>query len=177
MLFHSIRAFIVRLKSCGAVKFDGRCRISPGAIFEAGKGGCVRIGHNCDVRHGAMILGFGGRVRLGRNVSLNPYSIIYGHGGVNIGDDVRIAAHVVIVAFNHRFADRDKPIKKQGNTKKGIEIGNDVWIGAGAKILDGTRIADGCVIGANAVLSGQTVPFGIYAGAPAKLIKLRGAPG
>ena len=174
MRIDSIRAFIARLKSRGAVKFEGRSRIFAGVTIEPGKGGSVRIGPHCDLRQGAMILCFGGHVSLGRKVSLNPYSIIYGHGGVNIGNDVRIAAHVVIVAFNHGFADRDTPIKKQANTTKGICIGNDVWIGAGAKILDGTRIADGCVIGANAVLSGNTVPFGIYVGVPAKLVKIRG---
>jgi acetyltransferase-like isoleucine patch superfamily enzyme len=120
-----------------------------------------------------MILAYDGIIKLGDNFSLNPYSIIYGHGGVTIGNDVRIAAHVAIVAFNHGFESRDLPIKRQPNTMKGITIGNDVWIGAGAKILDGAQIADGCIIGANAVLSGSTEPYGIYAGIPARLVKHR----
>lgn len=34
-------------------------------------------------------------------------------------------------------------------------IGNDVWIGAGAKILMNCRIGDGAIIGANAVVTGD----------------------
>ena len=59
-------------------------------------------------------------------------------------------------------------------TKKPIVIEDDVWIGAGAKILGGSHIAKGCVIGANAVVKGRTKPYGIYVGAPARLLKRRG---
>ncbi|MCS0457899.1 MULTISPECIES: acyltransferase [Rhizobium] len=50
-------------------------------------------------------------------------------------------------------------------------IEDDVWIGAGAKILAGAHISRGCVIGANSVIKGTTVPGGIYVGAPARLVR------
>lgn len=43
---------------------------------------------------------------------------------------------------------------KRINPDKDILIGKYVWIGLGAKILKGTEIADGCVVGANTMLSG-----------------------
>ena len=52
-------------------------------------------------------------------------------------------------------------------------IEDDVWIGANCTILDGVRIAKGCIIGAGSVVSKSTEPFGIYAGVPARLIKKR----
>ena len=54
-----------------------------------------------------------------------------------------------------------------------INIGNDVFIGAKAIILPGLEIAEGCVIGAGAILTKDTEPYGIYAGNPAKFIKKR----
>lgn len=89
-----------------------------------------------------------------------------------IGNGVRIAAHTVIVPANHGI-DASTPIFEQPETKLGIAIEDDVWIGAGVRILDGVRIGRGCVIGAGAVVTRGTVPFGIYAGVPARQIGTR----
>jgi acetyltransferase-like isoleucine patch superfamily enzyme len=57
-------------------------------------------------------------------------------------------------------------------TKK-ITIGNDVWIGANAIILDGIVVGDGAIIAAAAVVTKNVDPFSIVAGVPAKEIKKR----
>jgi acetyltransferase-like isoleucine patch superfamily enzyme len=54
-----------------------------------------------------------------------------------------------------------------------VIIGNDVWIGAGAKILRDVHIGDGAVIGANAVVTENIPPNAIAAGVPARIIKYR----
>lgn len=56
---------------------------------------------------------------------------------------------------------------------KSFRVGNDVWIGDNVTIMGGVNISDGCVIGANALVVKDTVPYGIYGGVPAKLIKFR----
>lgn len=99
--------------------------------------------------------------------------MLYGAGGLKIGNGVRIAALSTIVPANHIYEDRDRFIYKQGLSKKGISIENDVWIGSGVRVLDGVTIKKGCVIGANSVVSKTTEEFGIYVGVPAKLIKYR----
>lgn len=121
-----------------------------------------------------MIDTAGGSVTIGNNCSLNPYAILYGHGGLSIGNDVRIAARVTIIPFNHAFEDPNVVIKKQGSTRIGITIGDDVWIGAGATVLDGVSIASGCVIGAGAIVTKNTEVNGVYVGSPARLIRKRG---
>ena len=120
-----------------------------------------------------MLLSYGGKIELGNDVTVNPYSILYGHGGLKIGNGVRIAAHCVLIPSNHNFSDSEMPIFEQGETSKGIVIGNDVWLGAGVRVLDGVQIADGCVVAAGAVLTKSTEAFGIYAGVPAKKISSR----
>lgn len=59
------------------------------------------------------------------------------------------------------------------STKGNIIIGNDVWIGANATIMSGVKIADGCVIGSNAVVAKSTEPYSIIVGNPGKVIKKR----
>ena len=54
-----------------------------------------------------------------------------------------------------------------------VIIGNDVWIGMGARIMEGVTIADGSVIAAGAVVVNNTKPFEVVGGVPAKHIKYR----
>lgn len=52
-------------------------------------------------------------------------------------------------------------------------IGNDVWIGANAIVLQGVHIGNGAVIGAGAVVVKDVEPYSIVAGVPAKEIRKR----
>lgn len=52
-------------------------------------------------------------------------------------------------------------------------IGNDVWIGVNAIIMDGVVIGDGAVIGAGAIVTKNVSPYAIVAGNPAKLLRFR----
>lgn len=54
-----------------------------------------------------------------------------------------------------------------------IIIGNDVWIGYRAIIMDGVTIGDGAIIGANAVVTKDIPPYAIAVGVPAKVVKYR----
>ncbi|MER0041307.1 MULTISPECIES: CatB-related O-acetyltransferase [unclassified Pseudomonas] len=56
---------------------------------------------------------------------------------------------------------------------KGVVIGNDVWVGRSAVILDGVVIGHGAVVGAGAVVVKDVLPYSIVAGNPARLIRLR----
>jgi chloramphenicol O-acetyltransferase type B len=54
-----------------------------------------------------------------------------------------------------------------------VRIGNDVWIGANAIILDGLTIADGAVVAANAVVTRDVLPYQLVGGTPARPIRKR----
>lgn len=54
-----------------------------------------------------------------------------------------------------------------------ITIGNDVWIGARAILLDGVSVGDGAIIGAGAVVTQNVEPYSIVGGVPAKEIRKR----
>lgn len=154
------------------VKIGRDCFLHLDSVYAATKGR-IRIGKACKIHKGAILASYGGEIILKDNVSINPYSVLYGNGGLYIGAGTRIAAHVMIVADQHNYTDMDVPIYKQGCRSEGITIEDDVWIGAGAKILDGAYIAKGCVIGANSVVKGKTEQYGIYVGTPAKKIGMR----
>jgi acetyltransferase-like isoleucine patch superfamily enzyme len=120
-----------------------------------------------------MILTHGGDIEIGDYCSLNPFAIIYGHGGVRIADSVRIAAHAVIIPANHIAANDGTPLHMSGTSAKGIDIGTNVWLGSGARILDGVRIGMNAIVGAGSVVT-RSVPEGAtVAGVPARVIRQR----
>ncbi len=126
--------------------------------------------------NGVVLMTYGGSIRIGDRCSINPYTVIYGHGeGVEIGNDVLIAAHCVIVPFNHSFADLGRPINAQGYESKGIRICDNVWIGSGARILDGVKVGSGAIIAAGSVVNRDVAENEIVAGVPAKCIRKRSA--
>lgn len=71
---------------------------------------------------------------------------------------------------NHKF----EVHKFIGETKENyVIIGNDVWIGKGAKIMEGVTIGDGAIVAAYAVVTKDVPPYAIVGGIPAKIIRYR----
>lgn len=59
------------------------------------------------------------------------------------------------------------------DNKGDIVIGNDVWIGYEAVVMQGVTIGDGAIIGARAVVTKDVPPYTIVGGVPAKPIRKR----
>ncbi len=134
----------------------------------------IDIGDGSIIKQFVQILTYPeGKIRLGQNCSVNPFCVLYGLGGLDIGDNVRIATHTVIVPANHIFDDPSVPITKQKLSKQGVVIEDDVWVGAGVTILDGCRIGKGAVVAAGAVVNKDVKPFAVVGGVPCKVIKMR----
>lgn len=113
-------------------------------------------------------------VSIGRRCTFNENVYLDGYGGITIGDDCRIAHNVSFVSEDHVFADPDVPIRLQGKETAEIVIGDDVWIGCGARILKGVTVGKGAVIGAGAVVIRDVPPLSVVVGVPARVVAKRG---
>jgi acetyltransferase-like isoleucine patch superfamily enzyme len=136
-------------------------------------GGRIAVADGVTLSDGVILATYGGSIEIAANAYIGPYCVLYGHGGLVIGRNTMIGAHTVIVAANHGFARTDVPMNLQPLTRKGIVIGEDVWIGAGCKILDGVRIGSGTVIGAGSVVSKDIDAHSIAVGVPAAVVRTR----
>jgi len=114
-----------------------------------------------------------GNLKIGNDTHVWPYSCIFPGTGIKIGSNVLIGPHVGIYAGTHNYKDRDILISEQGDYSKGIIIHDDVWIWAGAIILDGITIRKGSVIWAWAIVTRSTEEYSISVWNPAKIVWYR----
>ena len=138
------------------------------------------------------------RSTIGKNVAINRRSYIndsiigdYTYTGINttinfarIGKFCSIARNVDIGGFDHdynkfttmplfRFHQMKNGEKPTVEHKELCDIGNDVWIAAGAQVLHKVKIGDGAIIAGGAVVTKDVPPYSIVAGVPGKIIKYR----
>ena len=107
---------------------------------------------------------------VGSNVSLQRGVYLDASGGITIGDDVSIAHDCTVLSSNHSWSDPTLPIRDQPVELRATVIGSDVWIGCGARILAGVRIASRAIVAAGAVVT-RDVPTGaMVGGVPARQI-------
>lgn len=104
-------------------------------------------------------------LHIGDNCEMGDMTHIVAHNCVEIGNDVLIASKCFISDVNHgKYSgdNQDSPDTVPNNRALIVGktvIGNRVWIGENAVILAGANIGDGCIIGANSVVS-KIIPSG-----------------
>lgn len=98
----------------------------------------------------------------------NAYISIYCN--VQIGDRVRIGERVSIHDENHVYGS-DDPDDFDKYLVSGVEIGDDVWIGAGSVILAGSRVGAGSVVAAGSVVRGEFPARSLIGGIPARVLR------
>lgn len=126
-----------------------------------GEGVAIAPGFCCD---------YGYQIRVGRGSFFNHGAIILDCGLVSIGEYVFFGPGVHVYAVNHPL---DPITRRTPSNVHGlpVTIGNDVWVGGGAKIMPGVTIGEGSIIGANAVVT-KDVPAGvIVVGTPARFMR------
>ena len=112
-------------------------------------------------------------VEIGHHSHCAPYCVLYGWGGLSIGPYCNIAAHVVFATVGHHDEIITHPMALSGEKRGPITLVEDVWVAANVTITANTTIARGCVIGANAVVTADTKPMGVYVGVPARRLRDR----
>lgn len=130
----------------------------------------ARCGDVVDVRSDVYMFGLSG-LQIGSYVSIHPMCYIDATGGILIGDNVSIAHSVTIMSTEHQFANDARPIREQGTYSASVTVGDDVWIGAGVRILAGVSIGRRAVVGAGAVVTRDVPANSLVVGVPARVAR------
>ena len=113
----------------------------------------AKIGDNCTISSVSML-------------GSEPYLVEIGNNVFFSGSSSQIITHDGAIMQLFHMGITDKKYDYFGKVK----IGNNCFIGAGAKILKNVTIGNDCIIGAGAIVT-KNVPNGsVVAGIPAKII-------
>ncbi|MGB2831459.1 MAG: acyltransferase [Methylotenera sp.] len=120
-------------------------------------------------------VGGSGNLIIGESSTINSGCVLYTGNGISIGNNVAIAANCTLAPVNHEYEKKEVLIRQQGfrESKGGIVIEDDVWIGANCVLLDGAILRQGCVIGAGSIVRGEIKPYSINVGMPLTAIGWR----
>jgi len=131
-------------------------------------GDLVLVGHSTVLSCSDATITIGSDVSIGAQCTIRA-----GLGPITIGSSVTVGSQSVVISGNPDYKRLDVPMKKQLGSGKGVKIGDDVWIGVGARIIDGVTIGSGSVVGAGAVVISDLPDYSIAAGVPAKVMGTR----
>lgn len=125
-------------------------------------------GENCVVEQ-PLFCTYGYNTTVGDNFFLNVNCKLMDSGKITIGNNVFIAPNVCIITEEHAM---DVAQRLAGlEYTHPVNIGDNVWICAGAIILPGVTIGANSVIGAGSVVTKDIPPDSLAVGNPCKVIR------
>ena len=173
-----VRRIASTLKLISAYVMNGgrvRCafpqlRWERGFFAETDRDSSITIGKRCHFRRDLQLRArYGGRLSIGEDSFASSNVSITALEDIVIGRRAKIGNNVVIVDHDHDYRNGNVGYKTSP-----VVVGEGVWIGANAVILKGSRIGDGAVIAAGAVVRGDIPAGAVAAGVPASVISRGG---
>lgn len=176
-----IKYYVLKIKHSSKVKFDFSVNIGINSYFE----GMNKIYPNSSFDGH---LGFGsyigpdsklnGKFKIGKYTSIAPF--VTSNPGIHPITVPYVSTSPVFVSLSKQNGSTYTDIQRFDELKFvdeiekfSVIIGNDCWIGQGVFIVSGINIGHGAVVLAGAVVTKDILPYGIYGGVPAKLLKFR----
>lgn len=163
-----------------------------------GKNNIISIGENCNCNNLKIyIRGNNNKIKIGNNCYFGPLNSIWAEGENNqieigdkctftlrnhlnaqenntrilIGEDCMISNNVIIrTSDSHPIYDLNT--RQRINPAQDVVIGNHVWIAPNVKVMKGSIIADGCVVGSDTTINKEYLQKNtLIVGRPAKVIR------
>lgn len=137
----------------------------------------ARVGRNVRVYECRFINlehGFS-NLRLGDDVHVGSGCLFDLEGPIFVGRGTSLSPRVCLISHSNPGSAHGSPLVDRYPVEAhGIEIGEYCWVGACATLLSGTSIGSRTVIGAMALVKGKLEASALYAGVPARLVRMSG---
>jgi acetyltransferase-like isoleucine patch superfamily enzyme len=133
----------------------------------------IDVGHGVFLGRGTILSCKNGDIAIGDHGNFGFHCEIFSGSSVKVGRHGLFAAQAYLVGGGHEFEREGLAVIDQPRSSRGIVLGDNVWLGTGAKVLDGVRIGSDVVVGANAVVNTDLPDGAIAAGVPARVLRHR----
>jgi acetyltransferase-like isoleucine patch superfamily enzyme len=133
----------------------------------------IRIGRGVFVGRGTILSCKNGDITLEDGVNIGFNCEVFSASTVTIGARTLLAAYTYLIGGDHDFDQADVAVLEQGRSSRGIRVGEEAWLGAGVKVLDGCEIGARSIVGTGAVVNRSLPDYAIAAGVPAKVLRDR----
>jgi acetyltransferase-like isoleucine patch superfamily enzyme len=133
----------------------------------------ITVGNDVFLGRGTILSCKDGDIELGEHVNVGFHSEIFSGSSVKVGAYGLFAAYTYLVGGGHEFDRAGVPVIEQARRSRGITLGENVWLGAGAKVMDGVRIGRDVVVGAGAVVTEDLPDGAVAVGIPARVVRRR----
>jgi acetyltransferase-like isoleucine patch superfamily enzyme len=152
-VFVSDRVLIFQHRNGGPVELGEWVHLHSEVIIEIGPRGSLTVGARTSIQPRCQFTAFEESIRIGRGVQIAPYCAFYNYDhGFKAGELIH-----------------DQPLESKG----GIIVDDDAWLGVRVVVLAGVRIGKGAVVGAGAVVTHDVPDGAIAVGSPARIIRFR----
>ena len=144
-------------------------------IFQDKQGGLVELGERVHLHNDTCIqTGEVGSLKIGSDTHIQPRCQFSAYKApIEIGCGVQIAPNCAFYSYDHGVAPGELIQKQPLQTKGGIVVHDDAWLGFGVIVLDGVQIGKGAVVGAGAVVTHDVPDGAIALGVPARVVNMR----
>jgi acetyltransferase-like isoleucine patch superfamily enzyme len=151
------------------VVIDDNCLLDAKGETNSG----IRIGSGVFIGRNSILSCKNGDIELedGANIGFNCE--VFSASRVRIGASVLMAAYCYVIGGDHDFSDPALPVLAQARSSAGVTIGDGVWLGAAAKVLDGVTVGAHAIVGAGAVVREDVPPYAVAVGMPARVVTIR----
>lgn len=134
----------------------------------------VTIGDGVRIDRGVRILAANNaHIRIGAGARIGLYSVLNGGDSITIGSKGLISGFVYLQTSMHEHHSSGMPIQDQGYAHAPVSLGDDTWLGTHVVIMPGVTVAEGAIVGSNAVVTSNVDAHTVVAGVPARVIRQR----
>ncbi|MGQ9618256.1 MAG: DapH/DapD/GlmU-related protein [Candidatus Aminicenantia bacterium] len=133
----------------------------------------IVIGNNVFINRNTVLSSHFEKIEVGDNTDIGPNCLIQAGGPIKIGRNVITSAYCYFVASTRKIERINVPVIAQGTYSKGIEIGDNCYLGAFVMVNDGVKIGRDSVIGAGSIVLKDIPEFTVAYGIPAKPVRSR----
>ena len=166
------RIRILHLRALGA-KIHLKCRVVAPDIPR--NPWDIELSRGVALDRGVTLLATGSRqsirkISIGESTYINRQTFFDASVRISVGKNVLIGPFCYITDHDHGTSP-GRPYSEQPLDEAPVAIGDNVWIGAGVKVLKGVKVGDGAILAAGSVVTRDVPPGAVVGGVPAKVIK------